>query len=176
MPVIGYLHISFPEPYANQVAAFRKGLGEAGFVEGRNVAIEFRWAQNDSDRLPELAADLVRRRVTVIATPGGPAAALAAKAATAAIPIVFSSSIDPVQLGLVPSLSRPGGNITGFTDMHVDLSAKRLGLLHAGGGCRHWAANRSRCSRQQSRDRRSLCEPLAKGYPSTPRQSRLVVQ
>jgi putative ABC transport system substrate-binding protein len=77
MPVIGYLHISFPEPYANQVAAFRKGLSEAGFVEGRNVVIEFRWAQNDSDRLPELAADLVRRRVTVIATPGGPAAAVA---------------------------------------------------------------------------------------------------
>jgi len=130
MPIIGYLHISFPEPYANQVAAFREGLSEAGFVEGHNVLFDFRWAQNDPNRLPELAADLVRRRVTVIATPGGPAAALAAKAATPTIPIVFSSSIDPVQLGLVPSLNRPGGNITGFTDMHVDLSAKRLGLLH----------------------------------------------
>src|SRR5437016_5881058 len=92
MPVIGYLHPSLPEPYAYQVAAFRKGLSEMGFVEGRNVAIEFRWAQNNLDRLPELAVDLVRRRVDLIAAPGSPAAALAAKAATTSIPIVFTAS------------------------------------------------------------------------------------
>jgi putative ABC transport system substrate-binding protein len=130
MPVIGYLHQSQPEPYAYQVEAFRKGLSEMGFIEGRNVAFEFRWAENDLDRLPNFAADLVRRRVDLIAAPGGPSAALAAKAATSAIPIVFSTGVDPVQLGLVDSLNRPGGNATGVTDMHVELVPKRLGILH----------------------------------------------
>jgi putative ABC transport system substrate-binding protein len=127
MPVIGVLDPGDPEP--STVAAFLKGLGETGFIEGRNVAIEYRWAHNESDRLPELAADLVRRRVAVIVT-GASAAALAAKAATSTIPIVFTSGIDPVQIGLVASLNRPGGNITGAANMAADVAAKRLDLLH----------------------------------------------
>src|SRR5215472_5462950 len=126
-PVIGVLESGAPEP--TRGAAFLKGLGETGFIDGRNVAIEYRWAHNESDRLPELAADLVRRRVAVIAA-GASAAALAAKAATSTIPIVFSSGIDPVQIGLVASLNRPGGNITGAANMVADVAAKRLDLLH----------------------------------------------
>jgi putative ABC transport system substrate-binding protein len=129
VPVIGYLHPSLPEHYAYQVAAFRKGLSEMGFVEGRNVAIEFRWAQDHLDRLPEFAAELVRRRVDLIAAPGSPAAALAAKTATATIPIVFTVSVDPVESGLVASLNRPGGNLTGLSDMQAEINPKRLGLL-----------------------------------------------
>jgi putative ABC transport system substrate-binding protein len=130
MPVIGYIYPGVPELSASLVAAFRKGLSEAGFVEGRNVAVEYRFAYNDHSRLPELSSDLVHRRVAVIATPGGPAAALAAKGATTTIPIVFSMGGDPVQRGLVASLAHPGGNITGISSLNIGLSAKRLGLLH----------------------------------------------
>ena len=129
VPLIGFLHNGGPEASQYYLPAFHKGLSEAGFVEGRNVAIEYRWARNENGRLPELAADLVRRRVAVIATPGSSLAAVAAKAETATIPIVFAGS-DPVQLGLVPSLARPGGNVTGFATMTDELGAKQLGLLH----------------------------------------------
>jgi putative tryptophan/tyrosine transport system substrate-binding protein len=130
VPVVGYLEQRSPEPTPYLVAAFRKGLSESGYVEGRNVAIEYRWAHDDRARLPELVADLVRRRVAVIATPGSDLAARAAKAATTSIPIVFSTGSDPVQTGLVVSLNRPGGNITGVTTMNVELGPKLLGLLH----------------------------------------------
>jgi putative ABC transport system substrate-binding protein len=130
MPVIGFLRADTPAAGAGAQAAFRKGLSETGFVEGRNLTIEFRWAQNDRARLPELAADLVRRKVDVIAAPGSALGALAAKAATTTIPIVFSTSGDAVLLGLVTSLNRPGGNVTGFVDMASELVPKLLSLLH----------------------------------------------
>ena len=129
MPVVGYLYSGSPEPTAHLVTAFRKGLSETGYVEGQNVAIEFRWTHNDNNRLQELAADLVRRRVAVIAAPGSVAAGLAAKAATATIPIVYGGG-EPFQSGLVASLSRPGGNVTSINSMNSELMAKRLGLLH----------------------------------------------
>jgi putative ABC transport system substrate-binding protein len=128
-PVVGYLEPGFPEAMALRLAAFRKGLGETGYVEGRNVAIEYRWGQDQYDRLAELAIDLVRRGVAVIATPGSTQGALAAKAATTAIPIVFSTGADPVKVGLVGSLNRPGGNLTGVSSMTGELGAKQLGLL-----------------------------------------------
>ena len=129
MPVIGYLSVGSPEPMANRLAAFRNGLGDMGFVEGRNLAIEYRWAENDFSRLPDLAADLVRRRVGVIAALGSTPAALAVKTATSTIPIVFAHGGDSVENGLVASLNRPGGNVTGVTDMSNELLPKLLGLL-----------------------------------------------
>jgi putative ABC transport system substrate-binding protein len=129
VPVIGYLTLGAPEVRALDVAAFRKGLNENGFVEGRNVAIEYRWAQNQLNRLPEMLDDLIRRRVAVIVTPGN-AATLAAKSATTTIPIVFNTGGDPVQNGLVASLNRPGANITGVANLAAELGGKRLALLH----------------------------------------------
>jgi putative tryptophan/tyrosine transport system substrate-binding protein len=130
MPVIGFLHPGASEVGARNVAAFRKGLQESGYVEGQNVTVEYHWLEGQYDRLSALMADLVRRPVTVIAIPGSGPATRAAKAATATIPIVFGVAGDPVQLGLVASLSRPGGNATGVNFLSEEVAAKRLRLLH----------------------------------------------
>jgi len=130
MPVIGVLHSASPEISADRLRVFRQGLKAAGYVEGENVAIEYRWAENQLGRLPELAIDLVRRRVGVIAALGSNLSALAAKEAATTIPVVFIVSEDPVRLGLVTSLARPGGNLTGINFLNAELAAKRLELLH----------------------------------------------
>ena len=128
-PVIGYLGSEAPEPYASRLEAFREGLAESGYTEGRNVAIAFRWAEGRYGRLPALASDLVERRVTVIVAPGGAEVALAAKSATATIPVVFEMGGDPIALGVVGSLSRPGGNLTGVSSLSVEVSGQRLEFM-----------------------------------------------
>ena len=130
MPVIGLLDQRSPDELADRLRGFRQGLRDSGLVEGQNVAIDYRWAENKIDRLPELAADLARRQVVLIAATGGISPALAAKAATTTVPIVFIVSADPVALGLVASLARPGGNLTGINFLNSELTAKRLELLH----------------------------------------------
>ena len=129
MPVIGFLGNASPDEYARRLHAFRQGLKEAGFVEGQNVAIDYRWAEDRYNRLPVLATELVQRQVTMIVAGGGTPSAMAAKAATGTIPIVFAVAVDPVKIGLVASLSRPGGNLTGVTNLNVEVGPKRLELL-----------------------------------------------
>src|SRR5262245_4543519 len=130
MPVIGYLTNASPDVNALRLGAFRQGLKEAGYVERQKVKIEYRWVEGQNDRLPALAAELVHRQVTMIVAAGGTPSAVAAKAATATIPIVFAVAVDPVEVGLVASLTRPGGNLTGVANLNVEVGPKRLELLH----------------------------------------------
>jgi putative ABC transport system substrate-binding protein len=130
MPVIGFLSTASPDSYAIRLHAFRQGFKDAGYVEGQNVAIEYRWAEGQNNRLPVLAAELVHRQVDLIVAGGGTPSAVAAKAATAAIPIVFEVATDPVKIGFVASLDKPGGNLTGVANLNVEIGPKRLELLH----------------------------------------------
>ena len=130
LPVIGFLHSASPDPYVSQLRVFRQSLKKAGYVEGQNVLIEYRWAEDQIARLPAMAAELSKRQVSVMAAGGSPASALAAKSATTTIPIVFMNASDPVEIGLVKSFNRPGGNVTGATLLSVELASKRLGILH----------------------------------------------
>jgi putative ABC transport system substrate-binding protein len=130
IPVIGFLSSASPQHYVDRVRAFHRGLKEAGYVEGQNVGIDYRWAEDDNNRLPALAAQLVQRQVTVIVAAGATPSALAAKSATSTIPIVFGIGADPIEVGLIPSLNRPGGNLTGITTLALELGPKRLELLH----------------------------------------------
>jgi putative tryptophan/tyrosine transport system substrate-binding protein len=130
MPVVGFLSTASPDSYAIRLRAFRQGLKDAGYVEGQNVTIEYRWAEGQNDRLPALAADLVHRQVDAIVAGGGTPSAVAAKAATAAIPIVFEVATDPVKIGFVARLDKPGGNLTGVANLNVEIGPKRLELMH----------------------------------------------
>jgi len=188
MPVVGFLRVTSAADATNLVTAFRQGLKEAGFVEGQNVAVEYRWADGHIDRLPELAADLIRRQVAVIVGHGQ--VVQIAKAATTTTPIVFVVGDDPVRIGLVANLNRPGGNVTGVTFIATDVTAKRLGLLHAllpqaaviaaePSGCRSGVAIRRGCeqnhwgpsSGRKSRDRPRIRYGLRNDYPSGCRRS-----
>jgi putative tryptophan/tyrosine transport system substrate-binding protein len=131
MPMVGFLNVGFADRSAHQVAAFRQGLKETGYIEGRNITVEFRWADGRYDRLPTLAADLIRREAAVILTGGGEAPFRAVRAASETVPIVFNIGNDPVQLGLVASLAKPGGNATGVNFLSVEIAAKRLQLLNS---------------------------------------------
>ena len=201
-PVIGVLSGSSPTGRAHLVTAFRQGVREGGYTEGQNVAIEYRWAQDQYDRLPDLAADLVRSQVTVIAATDT-ASAMAAKAANTKIPIVFATGFDPVRGGLVASLNRPGSNVTGIYFIANDLGGKQLGLLHElspgavriavlvdplwpvteplclrrqGCGFGHWEANRSPLCQYRSRHRYGHCRPCAKAAGCAPGRSQRIGQ
>ena len=154
MPVIGVLHSQSADAFREPLRGFSQGLKDAGCVEGENGAIEYRFADNQMDRLPELAAELVRRRVAVIATGGGPVPAFAAKGATATIPIVFTIGDDPVRLGLVASLARPGGNVTGVSFLVTELTAKRLG------SCASWCRQSLALPCSSIRPRRRIPKPF----------------